>query len=391
MIETADVVVVGLGAVGSAALHRLALAGASVVGVDRFYPPHDRGSSHGETRISRLAVGEGADYAPLVRRSHAIWDELAAETGQTLFRMTGGLVMGEHDGAAVHHGKGDFVNRTIAVARAYGIEHEVLDAAEIGRRFPQLLLDGDETGYYEPGAGTIFPEACITVQLRLARALGAVAHLGETVLSVAQRACGVEVVTDHRTIHAGRAVLTAGPWMPTLVGGQIGGYMRAYRQTLHWFALDDPAAYAPDRFPIFIWMHGDGEEDYLYGFPAMPGATALKLASERYTDPVDPDSMTRTVARTESTEIHRRHVAGRLRGVGPECNRAAACLYTVTPDSGFIVDHLPGQPDILIASACSGHGFKHSPAVGELIAARIASGTPGGNPFALARFTAAAR
>ena len=369
-VETTDVVVIGLGAVGSATLHKLALAGVRAVGIDQFHPPHDKGSTHGESRITRLAVGEGVDYAPLVRRSHEIWRELEAESGEQLFLQTGGLIIGPRSGAANHHGKDDFVRRTIAIAEQHGIAHEVLDADGIRERFPQFGLRGDELGFHEPTAGMVFPERCVAVQLRLAERLGAALYLGETVQAVRSRGDGVEVRTDRRTVHAGKAVLAAGPWLPGFAGGQLAQVARVHRQTLHWFEAADPAVYAPGRFPVFIWMHGDSEEDYLYGFPSLPGTGTVKVASERYADTTDPEMVDRHVSEAESAEVFHRHVRGRLAGVGPARQRASVCLYTVTPDAGFIVDGLPDHPGVLVASACSGHGFKHSAALGEVLAAR---------------------
>jgi sarcosine oxidase len=386
-VETADVIVIGLGAVGSATLHRLSLRGVRAVGIDRFHPPHDRGSTHGESRITRLAVGEGPAYAPLVRRSHEIWRELEAATGETLLLQNGGLIIGPRDGTERHHGKENFIHRTIAVAVQYGVPHALLDAADIRTRYPQFLLRGDEMGFYEPSAGVVFPERCVAVQLRLAEALGAKLHLGETVTALRDLAGGVEVVTDRRVLHAARAVLTAGPWLPGLAGGRIGELAKVFRQTLHWFATDDPAAYEPDRFPVFIWMHGVGEEDYFYGFPMLPGTAMIKIASERYAAAVCPDTIERSVTATESAEIFARHIAGRLRGVTARCERGAACMYTVTPDAGFIVDTLPGRRGVLVASACSGHGFKHSAALGEILAAGAAMPELAGpGPFDLARY-----
>jgi sarcosine oxidase len=386
-VETADVIVIGLGAVGAAVLHSLARAGVRATGIDRFHPPHDRGSSHGESRITRLAVGEGPDYAPLVRRSHEIWRELEAESCETLFLQTGGLIMGQRDGAANHHGKDDFVRRTIAVARENGIPHEVLDADAIGARFPQFLLAGDELGCFEPSAGLVFPERCIATQLRLAAAHGATQHLGEAVIGIRPIGAAVEVVTGARVVHAARVVLTAGPWLPGLAGGRVADLARVYRQTLHWFAAEDAAAYAPGRFPVFIWIHGGSQEDYFYGFPALPGTATVKVASERYAAPTDPDAVDRVVTEAESAATFARHVAGRLRGVLGVREKAAACLYTVTPDAGFIVDALPDMENVVLASACSGHGFKHSAALGERLAARaIAPDTRDNGPFGMARF-----
>ncbi len=389
MTETADVVVVGLGAVGSAALYQLALSGVRALGIDRFHPPHEMGSSHGESRITRLAVGEGSDYAPLVSRSHDIWRELEAASGHSLLLQTGGLIMGPQEGGASHHGKDEFVRRTIAVAVQNAIPHEVLDATGIAARFPQFALSGDEMACFEPSAGLLFPERCIAVQLKLAATMGAVIHCGEEVSTLTDIAGGVVVRTANRVIHAARVILTSGPWLPAMAGGPLRGIASVYRQTLHWFSVQDPAEYAPGRFPVFIWMHGATETDYFYGFPALPGTSTVKVATEHYTGPIHPDAVDRTVSRTESDTMFGQHVAGRLRRVEPIVRRAAACLYTVTPDRGFVLDTLPGRADVLVASACSGHGFKHSAAVGELLAARaVASGPVEAGPFGLARYAA---
>ena len=387
---TYDVAVIGLGAVGSATLHRLAKAGVRAIGIDRFHPPHDRGSTHGESRITRMGVGEGEAYAAMVRRSHEIWRELEAESGESLFLQTGGLILGPSDGGTSHHGKDDFVRRSIAVAEANGIPHEVIDSAEMGRRYPQLGLQGNEIGYFEPSAGLVRPEHCVAVQLRLAVQLGAVVRTGETVLSVAEIPGGVVVVTDKGRVEAGRVVMAAGAWIPGLAGGTIAARTAVYRQTLHWFPTADPAAYAPERFPIFIWIHGATAEDYFYGFPALPGSGTVKVASERYAAPVDPDTSERVVPAAESAGIFTRHVAGRLLGVSADVQRAAACLYTVTPDSGFLVDLQPGTSRVIVASACSGHGFKHSSGLGEMLAGVAAGSGPLPAtlaPFALERFS----
>jgi len=373
--NTADVAVIGLGAVGSATLLQLARRGVHAIGIDRYHPPHMLGSSHGETRISRLLVGEGDAYAPLVQRSHAIWRELEAESGESLFLQTGGLIMAPRDSAAEHHGKGDFVRRTAAVADRAGVPYELLGADGIARRFPQFQLRGDELGLFEPSAGMLFPERCVETQLRLAERHGAALRFDDPVEAVRETPGGVEVVTRTGRFTAGRAILTTGPWLPHLAGQPIARVAKVYRQTLHWFAPEDAGAFTPGRFPVFIWMHGDGSEDYFYGFPTAPGGQGVKVASERYALPTDPDSVDRVVAPAETAAMFARHVAGRLRGLTPACLGAAACLYTVTPDAGFIVDALPGAGHVLAVSACSGHGFKHSAALGEAVAQQIAEGT----------------
>ena len=198
--ETADILVAGLGAVGSAALYQAAKLGARVIGIDRFSPPHDHGSSHGDTRITRQAIGEGRSFVPLVLRSNQIWQELEAATGRTLMTRNGALILAPMGVAGDHHGSTSFLEDTFAAADEFDIPHHRLDAAEIAARFPQFRLTGDEAGYYEPGAGYLRPEACIETQLAMARQHGAVIHTGETVLAIegATAVEGVEVRTSER-------------------------------------------------------------------------------------------------------------------------------------------------------------------------------------------------
>ncbi len=382
----ADVVVVGLGAVGAATLLALARRGVRAVGVDRFAPPHDRGSSHGESRVTRLAIGEGAAYVPMARRSHALWRELEAETGERLFDQVGMLLLGEGDGGA-SHGQAGFLGRTVAVAREAGVAHELLDAGEVRARFPQFAVRDAERGYFEPEAGLLHVERCVAAMLARAQALGAEVRTGEAVLGVAPDGAGVAVATERGRILAGRAVLAAGAWLPGLAGGVLGRVARVHRQVLLWLEPTEPALWAPERCPVFIWTHGTAEEDYLYGFPLLPGSAGVKAASERYDAPVLPDAVDRVVSAAEAEAIRVRHIAGRLRGVGPRITRTATCLYTVTPDAGFVLDRLwAGDDRAVLASACSGHGFKHSPALGERMAAMACGEMAAAEEFGLARF-----
>ncbi len=388
MSERADFLVIGLGAMGSAALYQLAKRGASVIGLDRFAPPHTMGSSHGETRITRQAIGEGRDYVPFVLESHRIWRDLEAETGESLLRACGALVMAPGSGTNSHHGKPDFVRNSIAAARDFAIPHEVLDGREVARRFPHFLgLDGSEIAYYEPGGGYVRPEACIAAQLTRAADLGATIRTGLEVLSIAQDGEGVRVETSAGPVLAGAAVVSAGAWTAPLLGAPFDRLLGVKRQTLHWYALDETKAYGPDA-PVYIWMHGTSDTDYFYGFPPQAGEASVKVATEQYADGTTADSADRTVHPWESAEMYRRHVAGRLAGASPLVVRAAACLYTVTPDRGFIIDRHPDQSRVLVVSACSGHGFKHSAGIGAAAAEVMTEGRSRIDlrPFALNRF-----
>ena len=287
--ERTEVAVIGLGAMGSATLYQLAKRGVAALGIDRYAPPHAHGSSHGETRITRQAVGEGRDYIPFVLNSHRIWRELEAETGDELLAACGVLIMG-------------------------------------------------------PGS-------------------------------------------NGGTVRADRAVVSAGGWTAPLLGEPFDQLLQVRRQLLHWYALDDASAYGP-RSPTFIYMHGPGDTDYLYGFPPVPGQTSIKVASEQYATSTTADTVDRTVTEAESAAMFNDHVAGRLAGATPRVVGTAACVYTITPDRGFIIDTHPRLDKVTVVSACSGHGFKHSAGIGEAVAQHVAEGGSRVDlaPFTLSRF-----
>ena len=383
----ADVIVIGLGAVGSATLYQLAKRGVRVIGIDRFDPPHDRGSTHGETRLTRLATAEGAAYVPLVFRSREIWRELEELTGETLLTEVGGLIIAQGDGG-FSHGQPGFLGRTIQIAQDHGIAHEVLDSAELRRRYPQFRVTDEERGYFEPTIGVLYPERAVATQLRLAREHGAVVRANERVLSLQPSGAGVAVVTRYGRIEAAKIVLASGAWLPGMAGGALGQVATIQRQTLLWFEPDEPALYDPARCPIFLWQHGAGPEDYLYGFPLLPGSTGIKAGTERYSGSIDPDHVEREVPEQEWRGIYHRHIATRLRGVSDRLVKSTTCLYTVTPDAHFSIDQL-SDGRVIAISACSGHGFKHSPALGEAIAKLALNEGALHSSFDAARFAAA--
>ncbi len=363
----ADVIIVGLGAMGSAAYYQLARRGAKVIGIDRYSPPHTFGSTHGDTRITRQAIGEGEHFVPFALRSHEIWHELESETGADLLTTTGGLIMAAGDGQSLH-GNADFVQTTIDAAIKFGIKHRILTAVEISQEFPQFALNGNERGYFEDAAGFLRPEACVAVQLDLAEKFGARLRRNERVLSVKGNGSGVDVITDLGTYSAAKAIISAGPWVDEFVEGVPAGLFKVYRQVLYWF--DVSAAYkqySTGNFPIFIWSFGRWNDDYVYGFPAIDGIEGgIKVASEDFSATTSPDMAAREVSGDESAAMFASYIDGKLRGIGKRCVKAAACLYTVTPNSNFVIDRLSDH--VILASPCSGHGFKHSAAIGETLA-----------------------
>lgn len=363
-------IVVGLGAMGSAVALRLARRGLRVVGLDRFHPPHAQGSTHGETRITRLAIGEGSEYVPLVLRSHELWRELERETGGALLHQTGGLVLGD----AGH----PFLEQTRAAAVQYGIAHENLSPAQLRQRFPMFGVSRDTEAYLEPQAGYVRPEAAVAGQLSLARAAGAELLLDERVVSWNAGSSGVAVTTPRRSVEAAQLVLCAGPWIVGLVP-EADPLFAIQPQTLHWFPIRRGYEALRDM-PIYIWAvdtdldefaHGMG----FYGFPAVDGPDGgVKLATEVYGTNVDPDGAWREQLGQRAGQFYQRHVAERLPWLGPEPVRTVPCLYTSTRGSRFIIGRHPQHPNVMIVSACSGHGFKHSAAIGEGVAESIATG-----------------
>ena len=386
----ADVIVIGLGAAGMASVLQLARRKIDVIGIDRFDPPHDHGSSHGGSRLTREAVGEGAAYVPLDRRSHAILAGLEAETGETLLVRSGMLVVGSPGGATPLHGHGDFLAATLALAERFAIPHERLDAIELRRRYPQFRRFRDtDRGYLEPQSGYVRPEAVIATQRRLGEQAGARIVTNTQVTAITQTGSSVTVATTGGTYTASRAVVSAGAWTRTLLGAPFDRLLTVTRQTLFWYDAPDFAPFAPDRFPTFIWFVTDRLEDYFTSFPVTNPAEGIKMVASREGPDIDPETMRRTVDPAEPRDFYERHVAPNLVGVAPRVIRAQTCLYTNTPDSHFIVDEHPDMDRVLVVSACSGHGFKHAPALGEAVAERLAVGRSGIDlaPFALTRST----
>jgi sarcosine oxidase len=370
--ETTDVVVVGLGAMGSAVSAQLAARGIPVVGIDQYEPPHAYGSTHGETRMTRLAVGEGAEYVPLVRRSHELWREIEGETGARLLSQPGGLIISRPGS--------EFFEVTRDLARGNGIEHEELSAAELRERFPMFAADEETEGYYEPAAGFVRPEEAVRAQLELARRGGVALRFGERVLDWSASADGVNVVTERARYACGQLILCAGPWLPGLFpeGRDL---FAVHRQIQFWFPIRLGYEQLRDM-PVFVWDLGGEREgvvhlDGFYGFPALDGpAGGVKVATETYETTTAPDGRQHPATAAETATMYRHCIAGRLPWLGPQPVRTLSCLYTCTSGSRFVIDRHPAHEAVLIVSPCSGHGFKHSPAIGEAVAQWVTRGRP---------------
>jgi sarcosine oxidase len=355
-----DVVIVGLGAMGSAAAFHLARRGAKILGLDQFSPPHTNGSSHGETRVIREAYFEHPSYVPLVQRAYSLWEQLESESGEELYRKTGGLMLGAADSTVVRG--------SICSAREHRLPHEILDSGAIRSRFPGLNPGPAMQAVLEPRAGILFPEKCVAAHLRLAAASGAAIRTNEKAVRWDQQKEGIKVGTDRGTYFAKKLILAAGPWLRELVQGFCSDFL-IERQVLLWFQATDPCLFTPDCFPIHLWEYEPGK--MFYGFPDL--GTGVKVAFHHQGDSTTPATVDRNVARRDIDSM-RALLRRFLPCANGEFLRGTVCLYTNTPDGHFLIDTLPGAPNVLVASPCSGHGFKFASAVGEVLAEIVLTG-----------------
>ena len=373
----------------TAATARSDANGAKVVGIDRFSPPHDQGSSHGLTRITRLAVGEGAAFVPLAMRSHALWPELEAASGETLYRRTGGLVIGS---AASDIAR---VSRPTRLPRpddrpGAALRHRPRAARRGGdpRALPRLSRRrrrAAATSSTMPACS--FPSASSP---RSSRRPGAMAPPSGSTSAFSRSRPGPAASRSSPTAAGCRRRASSSPpapGPPGLAGNAFGTRLRVLRQVLYWFGVDEPALYAPERCPVFIWLHGsDGQRASMYGFPMVDGVAGPKVASEQDTVESDPDAVDRQVGRRRCARRPRRPCARPIaRHHRRGCCAPPPAFTPARPTPRSCVRPHPESEAITFVSACSGHGFKHSAALGEALAERLAGRTP---PVSLAPFLA---
>jgi sarcosine oxidase len=367
-----DVIVAGLGAMGSAALYHLASRGIKAAGFDRYVPPHTLGSSHGETRMIREAYYEHPAYVPLVRRAYDLWHDLASKTGQTTIVETGGAYAGPADG--------ELVSGMLRSAGEHAIAIERLNHREAERRFPWLRFDNKWDIITEPRAGFVYPERCIDLQLQLAGKAGAEIHGNEPLTSWNATTDGVIARTTHGEYAAQRLILCTGAWIVDALAG-IGVHAVVERQPLFWFEARDPT-----RAPSTVWALEFEHGKLLYGFPATENGVKVAIhygGVQRTT----AEQIDRAVHDEDSQ--HLRHFTDQYTpGVLGAIKQSAICMYTNTPDLHFIFDAHPEHENVLVVSACSGHGFKFSSAIGEAAAQWARDGVPAHDLslFALSRF-----
>jgi sarcosine oxidase len=374
MTRSFDVIVIGLGGMGSAAAYHLASRGQRVLGLERFTPAHDRGSSHGGSRITRLAYFEDPAYVPLLLRSHELWRELERESGAEILTITGGLMLGPES------------SRTIAgsveSARRWNLPHEMLDSAEIHRRFPTFTPGPGVIALYEADDGFVRPEISVQTHIDLARHKGADLRFEEPVQTWDAAASGdrVQVTTDRGTYEAGRLVIAPGAWAPELLTG-LGLPMSVERYVQFFFRpVSGVEPFLAERHPIYIWEAEDTQQ--FYGFPAHdPVDAGVKVAFFRIGSPASPEDLDREV-HPDEVALMRTYLDGRIPQLNGEFLRGVPCMYTNTPDEHFVIATHPAHPQVAIAAGFSGHGFKFVPVVGEILADLATTGSTD-HPIAL--------
>ena len=350
-----DVIVIGLGGMGSAAAYHLAARGQRVLGLEQFTPAHDKGSSHGGSRIIRQSYFEDPAYVPLLLRSYELWEKLAADSGRDVYRMTGGLFIGPPDCLTVAG--------SLRAAREWDLPHELLDAAEIRSRYPNFTPHPGDVALFEAKAGFARPELTVQAHLDLAQKAGATLRFGEQVLDWSETADGVTVRTATGTFTAGQVVICPGAWAPQLLA-EFGIPISVERQVLYWLdPVGGTAAFADH--PIFIDENASGMQ--IYGFPAIDGPRGgVKVAFFRKGVPCTPETIDRTVGEHEIREMRDR-VRELLPALDGPCVHSATCMYANTPDQHFVIARHPDSRHVTVACGFSGHGFKFVPVVGEIL------------------------
>ena len=350
-----EVIVIGMGAMGSATVYELASRGLRVLGLERFDIPHDRGSSHGVSRIIRLAYSEHPSYVPLLRRAYERWRELESAAGEKLLHITGSVDTGRPEGPVF--------SGSLASCIEHDLPHETLSNVEIARRFPGCRFPAEWMSVYQPDGGFLVSERCIVAHVTVALERGADVRAREAVLEWDAAGDAVRVKTTRGSYEAGSLVITTGAWAGPLVPS-LDHLLAPERQVLGWFQPLRPEVFAPDAFPVVI---GEFEEGRYYASPVF-GVPGFKIGKFHHlNEPTTADGLDRE-CRDEDEAVLRQAVARYFPDANGPAMSLRACMFTNTPDEHFLIDALPGAPNVYVAAGFSGHGFKFSSVVGEILA-----------------------
>lgn len=356
-----DAIVLGVGGMGSATLYHLAQRGLRVLGIERYDIPNDMGSSHGITRIIRLAYYEHLSYVPLLKRAYELWRQLQDMFGEQLLFTTGSLDIGRQ-GSQVFEG-------SRSSCELHNLPHEILSGEQVNERFPGYHLPDDLMALFQPDGGFLLPERCIVAHVTGAVGMGAEVHGREEVLEWRPVASGIEVTTDRSTYLTDKLVVCAGAWTGKLVP-ELSGLLAAERQVLGWFQPLQASSFSLDNFPVFNMLVDEGK---FYGFPAY-GIPGFKVGRFHHLyQQVDPDTMDRDVQK-EDEEVLRVFTDRYFPDASGPAMSLKTCIFTNTPDEHFILDLHPQFPQVSIAAGFSGHGFKFCSVVGEIMAQLVCEG-----------------
>ncbi|MFT5107703.1 MAG: sarcosine oxidase [Pseudoalteromonas tetraodonis] len=353
-----DVIVAGVGSVGSAALYQLARSGARVLGLEQSLTiPHEDGSHHGHSRMIRQAYFEHPDYVPLLRRAYDLWDELQSLSGDRFLHLTGGLYIGPEDGV--------IVPGSLQAAREHELPHMLAPADEFVERYPVLNPCADQLGFFEDRGGFLVPEKAVNAYVHAACHAGADLHAGEALRSWKCHDDHVEVTTDRASYSAEKLIITSGAGSAAAIR-DLGIELQVTRQVLAWFKpLGTLERFEPGRFPC--WFIETASPYGHYGFPILAGDPGLKIALHKPGEIIDPAGEVEPPRDSEIDAL--RAILDRyFPGCAGELAHACTCKYTNSPDSHFIVGNHPRHERVSIACGLSGHGFKFSSVLGEVLA-----------------------
>ena len=356
MARQFDVIVVGVGSMGSAVCYQLAKRGVRVLGLDQFALPHSYGAHHGMSRMIRMAYFEHPDYVPLLRRAYELWEELQHDSNTQLLYKTGALYIGEPAST--------LIRGVVRSAEEHALDYDLLDMAEMEQRFPQIRLRPDQQAFFEQPAGFLIPELAITSHIKGARRHGASIHTNEEVRRWTPDVNGVIVETAQRRYHSRQVIFTGGAWSGKLVR-KLGVELRVTLQQQCWVAPRKPERFQLGKLPAW-YIETYGGHGY-YGFPLLPGQSGMKIALHAPGTSTDIEEANRTVDPQINQNLHA-YLRDHLPDAAGTILDSSVCLYTNSPDSHFIVDRHPEYAQVLVACGFSGHGFKFCPVIGEILA-----------------------
>ena len=370
-----DIIIIGAGAFGSSTAYHLSKTGKKVLVLDRFHPPHDKGSSHGQTRVIREAYFENPIYVPLLQRAYQLWTNLEIASGKELLIKTGGLMLGKRDSHVV--------TGTLESARINNLNCELLNDTEINNKFPAFHPTNETYGVYEKNAGILFPERCIDAHISLAQGETTTFNFKEVVTKIKHDSTQIKVITDKANYTCDKIIISTGAWIKELIA-DLTIPLQVSRQVLFWFKLNTEhvSYFSIPSFPIYIWNTDTNE--HFYGFPDL--GNGFKIALHDKGENSDPNTLNREVTIDEVNKM--KSLIKLYFNTESVYINSSVCMYTNTPDDDFIIDYHPSNNNIIIASPCSGHGFKFSSVIGEIIS-DMATGKPlefDLSPFRLSRF-----